>query len=51
MIGDGDAMVEHCEFTEDELWLWVSPDGGPIHCGFNVLELLACSEDLPAIDE
>ena len=51
MIGDGYTIVEHCEFAEDQLWIWVSPDGGPVHCGFNVIELLAYNEDLPTIDE
>jgi hypothetical protein len=33
MVGDGYTAVEHCEFAEDDSFIFNEPDSGPVYCG------------------
>ena len=34
MIGDGYTVVLHCEYADDESYIYVECDGGPIYCDY-----------------
>ena len=39
MIGDGNTIVEHCEDADDKDYWDVEPDGGPIFCKFQEVNM------------
>jgi len=37
MIGDGYTSVIHCEYADEEDYLYSAPDSGPFYCGYGDL--------------
>ena len=38
LLGDGYTQVLHCEFADEEDYLYVEPDAPPVLCNFEEVE-------------